>query len=297
MRLKNGFTLLELTLVLLLVGILSSIGLNYLKTSRQQQNFTNNQQLLKNAKISLLNFLKTNSYLPCPSENNTGYETRNNNGTCKTDQGHLPYLELGLGSNKDTYGHSILYAVNSNSKSNTTANNLRKLCASASLFAKSGTINNEVFQCPNSQEIYCLESNCNQSCDNSCSSTTLTKSTPTYAHIITPPIGTVTSKNGAITLCKENASKCDSNTSPGQTAANLLPALLVSFGKNGQATWENFGKCAGVVSTQEAYNCNGTIYFYKHPQSDQPENYFDDQFEWIDMFEAKAALGSLIYWR
>lgn len=305
MRRESGFTLIEVAFVLAIFGILSGLGLNYLKTSKQQENRKDNQQILVSAKNSLLNFLHLNHYLPCPSEKNDGYETRKNDGSCKLAQGHLPYIELDLASNQDTYGNSILYAINDNSKLTSESNHFQKLCSSSSLFANSGNYDNKVYKCTTSQNFYCTEGGCIQACKNNnsdepthdCAPKTLTRNQRPYSHYLTPPLGAVTSKNGAITLCKENSkNKCDSNTTPGDITANLLPVLLVSFGKNGQETWEHFKNCKGIVSTKEELNCDGKNYFYKHPQSHLSHNYFDDQFEWIDMFEAKSILGSKIYW-
>lgn len=298
MRKQLGFTLLEVTFLLAILGILASLGLNYLKSSKQHENFQNNGQLLLDVKANLLSFLAVNYYLPCPSEKDDGYETRKADGSCKVSQGHLPYLELELSSNKDIYGNSILYAINDNSRFTSEKNHFRKLCSSSSLFARSGSYDNELLQCDSTELIYCsTETQCKKACGNAtCSPKTLTRNRPPYSHYLTQPLGSMPTVTGAITLCNEKAQVCKSDTIYGEKAVGLVPVLLVSFGKNGKETWEHFKNCQGIVSTKEELNCDGENYFYKYPQSDLPENYFDDQFEWIDMFEAKNTLGSKIYW-
>jgi prepilin-type N-terminal cleavage/methylation domain-containing protein len=287
---QHGFSLLELTIVLAVFAIILSYSHQAWIQNHQISKSRSNAIQLEQIKQALLTHLQTHYYLPCPDTDHDGQENRKANGTCQQDRGALPFLELGGIGQSDVYGQAFHYATNTFSDSNTQANNMRLICRSSSMFARTGQITNELNLCEDDQKIYCLSSQCSSACPGICdTSHELERSTPPYFHRITPPLGTSTSFYGALRVCAPEASTCAGGTALSQVSANLVPLVVISFGANGGATWQD---CANA-NTEERENCDGDRYFHQRPISDT----YDDQLTWITIFEAKQALNHLIDWR
>lgn len=104
--LKNdGFTLIELAIVLLIIGLLMSVlMLPFLKRHNFQEIKLNKQlDLIREA---LYGYALENNRLPCPATNpDSGVES-----CTGSNQGFIPYLELGV-DQFDVYGNPFLYKV------------------------------------------------------------------------------------------------------------------------------------------------------------------------------------------
>lgn len=285
---QKGFSLLEMALALLLVGILIQSATSMLSQNRQHQTYKETEQQLQNIKQVLLSYIQINQFLPCPDTNQDGRENRETDGECSADQGRLPYLEFGGVGQQDEFGNPFFYATNTNSTSNTQANNLRLACRSASVFAKSGDINNEFYQCPNDLTMHCLSSQCDSHCGSACTLVERQRSMPPYFNLITNPLGTSSSFLGSLRICYDQPSECDGDTGFSLLSANLIPLTVISFGQNGAQTWQDCNQ----VSDREQENCDGDRYFQQQP-IDQD---FDDQITWITMHEIKALLSQQINW-
>jgi prepilin-type N-terminal cleavage/methylation domain-containing protein len=107
---KNaGFTLIELAIVLIIIGLLIGVGVSLLPDLINQQKYTQNQSLLNQNYNALIGYIMANGHAP-PASSNT-------NGTSGSQNiGYLPYITIG-GLQKDAYGNTFYYAVN-NSKLN-----------------------------------------------------------------------------------------------------------------------------------------------------------------------------------
>lgn len=115
-RSEHGFTLVEMAIVLLIMGLLLGGGLTVLSAQIDQQKVKETQQLLNDARESLIGFATNGNngvpHLPCPdSAGNDGLEDRAPGGACSATQGNLPWVTLGLQPDTDAWGNRLRYVV------------------------------------------------------------------------------------------------------------------------------------------------------------------------------------------
>lgn len=118
----RGFSLLEISVALTIIGILAYGLANSIKIGRDFDKYNLNRELLIEAKTALLAFVQSNGYLPCPDGAVTidGIEDRTS-GICDFEEGRLPYHTLGL-AREDAYGNFFYYAIPDNADSSVAAN-------------------------------------------------------------------------------------------------------------------------------------------------------------------------------
>ncbi len=110
MTLKNGFTLVEMAIVLALIALLLGTGLTLLSVQQDQRKIEDTNTLLNNAQEALIGFAIVNGRLPCPAtaaSNGVEIPIGGTNATtsCTSPQnGYLPAVTLGL-SNVDANGY------------------------------------------------------------------------------------------------------------------------------------------------------------------------------------------------
>lgn len=121
----SGFTLLEMTVVLILVGLLTGGLLMSLSKQRDINNYIQTNNRMMDMQRTILGFAVANGRLPCPAtaENNfsigtAGLEDRNSEtGFCKVIAGYVPGVTLGFnqldkfGFPVDEWGNRFIYAV------------------------------------------------------------------------------------------------------------------------------------------------------------------------------------------
>lgn len=297
---QKGFSLLEMALALLLVGILIQSITSMLIQNKQHQTYKKTEQQLQNIKQVLLSYIQINQFLPCPDTNGDGLENRKTEiidgdekpAECVANQGKFPYLEFGGFGQQDEFGNPFFYAININSTSTTSANNFRLSKNSASLFAMSGDITNVFFQCasdppePTDSNIrFSTSAQCEAYCD-ACDVVPLERSKRPYFNQLTGPLGT-NKGNGTLQVCYDQTGEC-ADANPPQLAASAIPLTVISFGQNGAQTWQDCSQ----ASDREQENCDGDRYFQQQPITQD----FDDQLIWITMYEIKALLSQQINW-
>lgn len=115
---QRGFTLIEMAIVLLVMGLLLGGGLAMLGAQIEQQRIRDTQRLLEEAREALLGYaashvdLTNHPYLPCPDTANDGVEDRTATpGPCAANEGNLPWVTLGLSEGTDSWGNRLRYAV------------------------------------------------------------------------------------------------------------------------------------------------------------------------------------------
>ena len=112
-RKQQGFTLVEIAIVLVIIGVLSTGALLGLGEFRSVQSVKEGGQKIDNIKKQLLIFGQVNKFLPCPDTDFDGFENRSGSA-CLNDVGTAPYVDLGLQREdvEDAWGNFIRYAVN-----------------------------------------------------------------------------------------------------------------------------------------------------------------------------------------
>ncbi len=100
----NGFTLIEMAMVLVIVGLLLGGMLGPLSTQLDIKRYNETSKLLNEVSDALVGFAIVNKRLPCPDGTGDGVEDA---GVCNIE-GDLPWVTLGLGQS-DAWGRRIRY--------------------------------------------------------------------------------------------------------------------------------------------------------------------------------------------
>lgn len=121
MKRKNfGFTLIELAIVMLVIGLLVGGLLAPLSAQIEQQRFSETRSQIEEVKRALIGFAIANGRLPCPAEivaavAASGVEAPVGGGPCASPHGFVPAVTLGLNNNGgfvlDGWSNSIRYSV------------------------------------------------------------------------------------------------------------------------------------------------------------------------------------------
>lgn len=118
---NRGFTLAELAIVLLIVGLLLAGILTPISTQVDLQRITQTQKMLDEAKDALIGYTASQSppHLPCPDKTTApGLGTANDGqedfdpttGQCVTQEGNIPWSTLGVAP-VDSWGNRLHYRV------------------------------------------------------------------------------------------------------------------------------------------------------------------------------------------
>lgn len=134
MKLKHqGFTLIELAVVLAVLGIVMAGALSGVGAMRESAKFKQDQQNLDDIKSALISFAAVNGYVPCPYDGTDNLGTESRTGAdeqCASVSGQLPYAILGTRP-LNAYGHPFSYHVN---RDTTDASKIDQASESASYF-------------------------------------------------------------------------------------------------------------------------------------------------------------------
>lgn len=107
---SQGFTLVEMAVVLVIVGLLLASLIVPISSQIDQRNYFETRKSLEEVKEALMGYGLTRGYLPCPAISATnGLEDRTA-GICNKRVGFLPWAELGV-SRADGWGHLYRYTV------------------------------------------------------------------------------------------------------------------------------------------------------------------------------------------
>ncbi|WP_052501355.1 prepilin-type N-terminal cleavage/methylation domain-containing protein [Thiomicrospira microaerophila] len=253
-RYQKGFTLIEIAIVIVIIGIITAGLLSGMGAIRESAKFKEDQRNLQDIKSALLGFVAVNGYLPCPDTSGDGFENigptgshdRNATGAdlrCHQTFGLLPYLDLDTHA-KNAYGYPFSYYINTNANNNSNMNGSND--NSANYFG-----------------------NCSANSGNRC----FTAKTRPIASDATSDLGNYRVSDGTASL------------------ANQVPLVVVSHGKdlknlttcNGKGSFENWN----CDRTQRTLTPDNQVLLYQAPQSET----FDDVLIWLSGLEIKRAAG------
>ncbi|MBF0177035.1 MAG: type II secretion system protein [Magnetococcales bacterium] len=114
-----GFSLIELSIVMVIVGLILAIGFSLVPNYLQSSKVSAARVQMKEIQSAIEGFAIANNRLPCPDTDSDGLENITSNvcvafgntaGT-RYDTADLPYRALGLASNRDPWGRAIKYAT------------------------------------------------------------------------------------------------------------------------------------------------------------------------------------------
>lgn len=133
----RGFTLVEIAVVLLIIGLIAGIGTDLMRRFERESRLDRTQIVLDGVEEALTLFVMQNKRLPCPADGrltvghaDAGREffEGESPGDC-TDQsfGTVPYIALGIGATaeRDGWNHRLTYRVDpvlTRDRSSTSAN-------------------------------------------------------------------------------------------------------------------------------------------------------------------------------
>ena len=104
---KHGFTLIEIAIVMVIIGLLAGGGVSIMGMLTQRKARNETIDYLKETKEALINYVTINGKLPWADTDGDG--NQNNNAT----SGTLPYLDL-MVRPSDPYKRVLRYGINSN---------------------------------------------------------------------------------------------------------------------------------------------------------------------------------------
>ncbi|WP_159356217.1 type II secretion system protein [Methylovorus glucosotrophus] len=109
---SRGFSLIELSIVLVIVGLVIAGMLVPLSAQIDQKNYNETQRAMAELRDGLIGYASSNGYLPCPDTTGDGREDRDGTGACVVDpaEGNLPWADLGMGK-QDAWGQKYRYRV------------------------------------------------------------------------------------------------------------------------------------------------------------------------------------------
>lgn len=125
---SRGFSLVELSIVVLIIGIVLTMGIGAMNASRENQAYATTAQKQNAIKEALIGYIRRNNRLPCPDTDFTapdGVENRTtaNDPTtaCSARFGILPYVTLGLARDmtRDGWDNFFSYHVSNTTGANT----------------------------------------------------------------------------------------------------------------------------------------------------------------------------------
>jgi prepilin-type N-terminal cleavage/methylation domain-containing protein len=119
---ENGFTLVEMAIVLVIVGLLMAGLFTSLRAQFELRRTEETRIVLEDAKEALIGYALANKFLPCPDTNAVPNGTEGPRGAsneCTNLEGVLPWQALGV-SGLDAWGRYIRYRVSSNFSNNVT---------------------------------------------------------------------------------------------------------------------------------------------------------------------------------
>ena len=109
---NKGFTLVEMAIVLVIIGLLATAFLTPLSAQLEQSRNTEARRDLAEIREALLGYAVINSRLPCPDTTGDGVDDGcTNTNTANSTGGNLPWVTLGLKST-DPWNSSYQYRVN-----------------------------------------------------------------------------------------------------------------------------------------------------------------------------------------
>ena len=126
---RKGFTLVELAIVLVVLGLIIGLGMPLFGLLVKQNKITETKTIVKEDKVALVGFIQIHGRLPWADTNGDGKEDTN------STTGNLPYVTLGV-RGQDAWLQPIRYDVNQKLAS---TSDLSGFCQALTLISTNGS--------------------------------------------------------------------------------------------------------------------------------------------------------------
>jgi prepilin-type N-terminal cleavage/methylation domain-containing protein len=114
MKTQRGFTLIEVSIVLLIIAFTLGSIMIPLGTSLEQKAINDTKQQLADIKAAIINFTIANRRMPCSDtttgNNRDGLENTTA-GACTNEFGSIPHVTLNIPHRQDAWGQPFIYHV------------------------------------------------------------------------------------------------------------------------------------------------------------------------------------------
>jgi type II secretory pathway pseudopilin PulG len=276
-RSATGFTLVEIALVLVIIGFVTTGLLRMFDGPRSSAKYVEDQQKLADIKASIMAYVARHRALPCPNtdidNDNDGVESVTDQH-CDANEGYLPYQTLKTHA-RNAYGERFYYVTTVDASASQDA--VRNSDSSASYYGHTPET---------SADLDDLDD------------------TAPYFRLKTPPTAQDDGE-GLIFVCEKGVAdgSCDGSS---QFEASSMITAVVSFGANSDKTWKGTGSsypsggvpdCPAGLTGAEQLNCdnathsiNGVDHQLLH-NAQQTKDGFDDAMIWVSAYEVKKLLG------
>jgi len=115
MNTQRGFTLIEVSIVLLIIAFTLGSIMIPLGTSLEQKAINDTKQQIADIKAAIINFTIANRRMPCPDtttgNNRDGLENTDGLGACSSELGSIPHVALNIPHRQDAWGQPFIYRV------------------------------------------------------------------------------------------------------------------------------------------------------------------------------------------
>ena len=226
----SGFTLIEMSIVLIVISLILGGVLKIVGVQRQQLKRDETRQMLVDINQALIGFATVEGRLPCPDTTGDGIgdpAAPVAGDPCTSEEGFLPHTDLGVKA-EDAWGNAFRYRVR--------GNGVESFADLPPSQAAPTTANDSSFSMDDDGDI-----------------------------IVTDRLG--------------------------NTIANNIPAIVLSYGENGARTIANGFPCAvGFPSSTEDENCNNDITFIHDDFSSVAGSEYDDLVIWVSLTILKSRM-------
>lgn len=106
---NNGFTLVEISIVLVIFGLIIGGLLGPVKIQLDNMNIKETERSIRTSKEAIIGFAIRNGRIPCPDTNNDGQEDMSGSN-CSSTRGLIPWVTLGV-NQTDAWHQPFTYRV------------------------------------------------------------------------------------------------------------------------------------------------------------------------------------------